>query len=208
MRSFDWLKPIKLPASESYTGCALDYHQLVLGARTYVGEMVYQMKYRGDVRYVRPLADMMVWCIKRLGWHKKIEMILGVPSTEDRDVQPVRELTKVIAKKLRKKYSTTYISIAGERPPMKSVRGRTLEESRSKKVELLTGKIQLKNRELKDKTVLLVDDIYKTGATLEVISRTLLMDGEVRKIYAVVATRAGRFGVEAYKLRWPMKEVD
>ncbi len=208
MHDFGWLKPIKLPPSENYIGCALDYHRLVYGARTYVGEMLYELKYHANIKYAEPLAEMMAWCIKKLRWDRQIGAIIGVPPVEKREVQPVNELVRRVGKKLRKRYTTRYFEIAEDLSPMKSIRGGFKEQIKLQKMQMLEGKVRVKDRRFEGQRILLIDDIYETGATLEVITRLLREDGGVREIYVMVVTRAGKFGIPAYGLKWPLERVD
>jgi predicted amidophosphoribosyltransferase len=58
-----------------------------------------------------------------------------------------------------------------------------------KRLELLKDAFAAKNLLLKGKNVLLFDDLYRSGATLNAITRVLSEKGMVSKVYVLALTK-------------------
>ena len=64
---------------------------------------------------------------------------------------------------------------------------------KDKRIELLKDVIELKYADkLKDKKVLLIDDLYRSGATLFVATDLLYNEGEVNKVCVLTLTKTRR----------------
>ena len=88
------------------------------------------------------------------------------------------ELTKIIAQAINKPHNMTNLV----RIKNTASQGNKNYRMRVKNVK---GAFAIKNKELiKDKTILIVDDVHTTGATLTEISKILLKAG-AKQIYAV-----------------------
>jgi predicted amidophosphoribosyltransferase len=61
-----------------------------------------------------------------------------------------------------------------------------------KRAELLKGLYTVKSRKIAGKRVLLFDDLYRSGATMNEIAATLLDEGEADAVYALTITRTRR----------------
>jgi predicted amidophosphoribosyltransferase len=94
-----------------YIGYVLDWHiaeSLFLGynefghpefanERTDIGEAIYQLKYNNDLTKIEPLAEIFVENL-RLKF-ETVSLIIPMPSSKNRKVQPVLELSRKIAAK-------------------------------------------------------------------------------------------------------------
>ena len=59
----------------------------------------------------------------------------------------------------------------------------------SDKVEVLKDSFEIKTENLAGKTILVVDDLYSTGATLNVLTDVLYNKAQVKTIYVLALTR-------------------
>jgi len=56
-------------------------------------------------------------------------------------------------------------------------------------MELLNDAYAVVAGSTKDRAILLVDDLYRSGATLEAVTKSLLGQGQARKVFALTFTR-------------------
>lgn len=57
------------------------------------------------------------------------------------------------------------------------------------RLKLLANAHSVTSTDLRGKSVLLVDDLYRSGATLNAVTASLTSQGEVREVYAFCPTR-------------------
>jgi len=123
--------------------------------------------------------------INNQGWKPDI-LIPVPPSRMTRSFQPVLAVAKGISKSLGIHiYSDSVVKIK-ETPELKDV------YDFDKRMELLKDAYVVVTREVEGRKVLLFDDLYRSGATLNAISKTLKSKGKVRDIYALTLTMTRR----------------
>jgi competence protein ComFC len=178
---------VKGPWSRGY---ALDEHTVssapdgaggFITERTALGQLVYDLKYSQKKANAKKLARVLAEWSRRKFDLDNIDGILGVPPSVSRKFQPVAAIVKRmseilslpdLSKKLRKAKAT------------KSLKNVT---DASERAAELAGAFTY-DREGGVKRVLLVDDLYRSGATAGEVTRTLKQTG-VSKVYLVTATK-------------------
>ena len=115
-------------------------------------------------------------------WNPKIDAIVPVPASKARTIQPVRQLAKGIASALDR--------------PLQDVVERTQSPKQLKDVfdyherlELLQNAFEIPGKGVRDLSVLLVDDLYRSGATLNAVTAALFEKGKASAVYAFAPTR-------------------
>jgi predicted amidophosphoribosyltransferase len=188
-------KPIKLsgPWDDGY---AIDYHivrseftgyderghAMFDTERTELGELLYQLKYRGDTTALSKIVG--VACDFIAGWKIKPDCVIPVPpSRKGRRVQPVVEIARGIAANLKIGLCEKSVVKVKETPELKNI---TDYEER---VNQLNGAYDIGDASLNGKTVLVVDDLYRSGATLNALAEALHRKGKVKKSYVLALTR-------------------
>jgi len=157
-------------------------HQLFDTTYTEVGDLLYRLKYRGDLSIKDELVETIVNFIK--SWNPPVDIIVPVPPTRsDRKVQPVIILSEAIGSKLG-------ISVLPK--CIRKVKG--ISELKdvydfNKRHELLSGAYEVQSQPLINKRVLLFDDLYRSGATMNTIAELLYNKGKVADVYALTVTR-------------------
>ena len=189
------INPIKL-VGEWEAGYALDYHTLsseYLGddeyghpqfetARSEVGELLYRLKYRSERALVKVLSLTASNFAESRKW--PVEIVIPVPpSRSGRGFQPVPLLAKAIAQNLGIPVSLDAVVKVKDTPELKSIY--RLEE----RTALLQDAYAVVASEVSRKRVLLVDDLYRSGATLNAVAACLKGKGNVRCVYAVTFTK-------------------
>jgi len=188
------LNPIKIKGLWD-EGYAIDYHTISstpVGVdfrgntvfdtkRTDLGELVYQYKYHGShecldniIRIIEPII--VEWLSP-----KGITVVLPVPPTKkDRSYQPVFEIAKRVANILDSKYNDTVL------------RKDSTEQSKNISIadkEAISGSIIKTKMALRKHNILIVDDLYQSGATLNGCTHALRQDENIHKIYVLTITR-------------------
>ncbi len=70
-----------------------------------MGELVFQLKYRSKYENVYKILEMIKPFLDNFVELKKVDVVLPVPSSKERDYQPVEELASVIADYLKISYT-------------------------------------------------------------------------------------------------------
>ena len=150
--------------------------------RSPIGDLIYQLKYRGK-RTAPEIAGVMASFFDdkpvALG---RIDAVVPMPSSESRAVQPVVEIVNALGKKLRKPVLANVIRKIRKTPGLKDV------HDPDERRELLDGAFHVDPARVKGKGVLLIDDLYRSGATANAVTIALLAAGAAR-VYFLAATR-------------------
>ena len=155
-----------------HLGFALDFHSSFTGAewnRSGVGDLAYRLKYHSDSS---TLPALVVHTRKLFEAHPEMgqyDLILPVPSSEQREFNPVREFCEALSRAF-KKPAQPFIIKTRQTKPQKEMQ--TLSQKRAN----VTGAFTLKG-EVSGKRLLVVDDLFDSGATLDEITRLLLQSG-------------------------------
>lgn len=176
-------------------GIVLDWHTVasqVIGqnefgypifdnTRSEIGELLYQFKYRNDQNALQQIVRA---TIEYLGEKVKgrIDVILPVPPSN-----PTRTVTSQIAQGLANGlqvgFSSTALTKGKNTSELKSV---TDPEERR---EALEGAFKADKQQLEGRSVLLVDDVYRSGATLSAAAEVVQGQGKAKVVYVLAITR-------------------
>ena len=153
---------------------------------TEVGEAVFQLKYRDNYGKVQPLIDALESVIK--GQIKdKIDYIFPMPPSDlTRNRQPVFALAKKLAEQMNVKYSNKALMKAELEKSLKNA------TSKEEKLTLLKDKFSthkaLANEKNGPLNILLLDDLFDSGASMEEACKALQCCSSIDKVFAVALT--------------------
>ena len=148
--------------------------------RSELGEMVYRLKYKGDKGVVALVVEAIGNFVKDWGIHP--DAVVPMPPSKQRSFQPVVEIAGELARSmnlplradsLRKTKATQQMKDVGDFGARVAVLEATFVSD-----EALAGK-----------AVLLFDDLFQSGATMNVAARTLKGQGRAKSVYALALTR-------------------
>ena len=148
--------------------------------RSAVGEALYRLKYQNQTaaatKLARVAADFVVEkCFP-------IELVVALPPSKKRLVQPVALIAEEVAKRLRVPYDSRGLRKVKETPELKS-----LVDLKDREKSLKDAYVS--STSVKGKTILLFDDLYRSGSSMREAARTLLEVGGAVAVYALALTR-------------------
>lgn len=189
------LHPIKLTGNWQ-EGFALDIHTIsstFLGYDEYghevfetqrspIGELLYKLKYKSDKTAIKEIVAAASSFLVN-DWKISIDAIVPVPpSKTNRPIQPVIVIAKGISTSLQIPYVESLTKTKGT-PELKNI------FDYQQRSELLKDAFKVRGSELKGKNVLLFDDLFRSGATLNAITHVLYNLGKAKKVYVLSLTK-------------------
>ena len=188
------VNPIRIPGSWRQ-GYALDYHTLrstFIGhdefghllfetERSAIGEALYRLKYKSDYGPMDELVETTAQFIDQ--WELGLDWLLPVPPSRKRRYQPVFELARRLAAKLNLPLCEDC-----------ALKGKTTAElknvfSYEERMQLLESAYKIDAVRLQGKSVLLLDDLYRSGATLNALTAAVYQQGGAVNVYVLALTR-------------------
>ncbi len=151
-----------------HTGFALDFHSSYTGAdwnRSGIGDLVYRLKYESDASVLPGLIERTRALFAAHPEMSQFDIIVPVPSSAQREFSPVHEFCKALSNTLGKPMQTCVVKTRQTQPQKEM---HTLPQKRDN----VAGAFAL-NSDINGKRILLVDDLFDSGATLEEIARLL-----------------------------------
>tara|TARA_Y100001970_G_C14074324_1_gene771133 strand:- start:483 stop:1100 length:618 start_codon:yes stop_codon:yes gene_type:complete len=152
--------------------------------RTDIGELLYQFKYCNNYNVYKSLTTRITSFSKNLLVMPYISAIIPVPPSDlSRSYQPTIELAKGLGKSRNINVYTDYLIKKKYTSELKS----TSDPDQRKKI--LHNAFSVRNNWLQGKKVLLFDDLYRSGSTLNEISKILYKEGRVSDVYVLTVTK-------------------
>jgi len=180
-------------------GYSLDYHTLsseYIGddeyghpqfdtKRSEMGELLYRLKYRSDKTVLKVITETVAQFVIARKW--PIDVLIPVPpSRTGRSFQPVIAVAKGVAKALGVPLCTDCLVKIKETPELKNV------YEFKERMALLKNAYAVAPGEVAGRKVLLFDDLYRSGATLNAINGVLKRKGKVAAVYVITLTMTRR----------------
>lgn len=148
--------------------------------RSEMGELVYQLKYKNDASAVERIIQL----LDGIGGIEKFDFILPIPPTnKNRPIKPVELVALALGKRRGVPVAADALSNSGN----EELKGITDPVARN---ELLETALQLQPTSMfEGKKVLLVDDLYRSGATLRVATDLLYRQGKAAQVSVLTMTK-------------------
>ncbi len=163
-------RPLKGPW---LAGWALDFHSRYDGdvaSRSTVGELVFRYKYGNEHQLAQGLAGR--WA-ELLAAHPELpqpDVVIPAPPSTRRDFDPVSHLAQALAAQLKVPVLANILIKTRSTQPQKEMK------SLAQKQANVAGAFALRGT-LRGQRVILIDDLYDSGATLEEAARVLARGG-------------------------------
>ena len=174
--------PRQLPGAWD-AGWALDFHSQFTGSdwsRSGIGELAYRLKYQGDLTVLHALIEQAAALLEEHPELARVDVLTPVPPSTPREHDPLNTFAQALAKHLGLAYLPVLIK-SRQTAPQKEMH--TLAQKRVN----VAGAFDLQSP-IKGKSLLVIDDLFDSGATLEEITRVLRLAGAV-KVCVLTLTR-------------------
>ncbi|WP_284461750.1 hypothetical protein [Chryseobacterium sp.] len=152
--------------------------------RTEAGEALYQLKYRQDFSKSKEISEAIQQYIFPL--FTDVDFIIPMPFSKEREVQPVYVLTKDLSALIDLPHTFKMLGKKDTNISLKDL------NTREEKQLALKEKLQINHiitGSSKEKyNVLLIDDLYDTGASLEAACALLKSYNRIGKIFVATVT--------------------
>ena len=144
-----------------------------------IGKLMNKLKYHKEYGKAADISKIAVDFIKNT-WkiEDKIDGIIATPPAHERTTQPLFQIVQHMGEALNKPISLDFFR--------KLTPAEIKALPSEKKVELFKNSISKERKLIKKGNILLVDDLYSTGATLRSLCSHLADDPMVQNIYVLV----------------------
>lgn len=166
--------------SSTYIGQDENGHDRYDNTYSEVGSLVKRLKYRQEYSVVDELACVASYFIKEI-WKIHVDLIVPVPPTKIRNVQPVFLIVKKIGEYLNIPVCTDFFT----KHSTTESKSLTAEEKR----QLLGVKIKRNKILTYKENVLIIDDLFDSGATLTAVCNEFKKDPNLNNVYVLTMTK-------------------
>ena len=168
--------------SSVFLGYDSNGHARFESKRSELGELVFRLKNRSDKATLGPIVDTATGFLR--GWRIDFDAILPVPPSRRRAFQPVVEIVRALGAMLAKPVLMDAVTKVKETPELKDV------FDYAERQTLLEGAFTVDQMAVSGQRVLLVDDLYRSGATANLVAKELLAAGAATVYFlAITKTR-------------------
>lgn len=160
-------------------------HEIYDTKRSEIGELLYRLKSKSDKSVIKEIVDVVQYFLcHKWSVDKLIDLIVPVPpSRTGRTFQPVMEIAEEVGRRLKVPVETRALIKTKKTPELKGIR------EYDKRVEALKDAFSVEASITMQRNILLLDDLYRSGATLNVITRILYGTGSAKSVYILALTR-------------------
>jgi competence protein ComFC len=149
--------------------------------RSELGELLYRLKFRRDQSVIPEIAEAAATFVE--SYLPKFDLIVPAPPSSPRPEQPVVMLARAIGERIGVPVFEDCVWKVRETAQLKNV------FDFDERLRLLDGAFDLDSAVTKGRTVLLFDDLYRSGATLNAIAALLYDRGDAKDVTALTLTR-------------------
>jgi competence protein ComFC len=180
-----WHKGIALDlhtVSGEFLGYDDSGHPRFENFRTELGDLVYRLKYRQDSSAAPGIVEAMAHFIRQSKVYTDL-LVVPVPPSKPRNVQPVEVIATGLANELNLELAPLAVRRVSATPELKNI------DDYNRRMEILAGAFMAEPALVKGRRILLVDDLFRSGATLNAVTGALLDQGHAHTVFALTATR-------------------
>lgn len=153
----------------------------------YLRECIHDLKYRGDLTIARGLGELMALLVWRTPAFGRIDMVVPVPLHPTRLKERGYNQASLLAKTIGSELGLSVVE-AVQRTRETPAQSKLSWQERAKNVERAFS-VALPSQ-VREKRVLIVDDVYTTGATISAMAGALKRAGAVRCLAVCAAAAA------------------
>lgn len=166
--------------SSEFIGYDSNGHAQFDTKRSELGELVFRLKNRSDRATLDPIADTAAEFVLASGI--QFDAVVPVPPSRRRPFQPVIEIATALGARLARPVLLSVVSKVKETPELKDV------FDFGERQKLLEGAFAVDEKAAKGRRLLLVDDLYRSGATAAIVAKELMGAG-ASAVYFLAITK-------------------
>ena len=164
--------------------------------RTDIGEELYRLKYWDEnpttkaervEKIAREVQKVLAKLLQKIfeRWRRtfKIDCIIPVPPSKSRRYQPVEEMARRIAE-----LSNIPLDLTNLKKIKSTLQLKDIEDSEKRK-KVLERAFDIREHVFQNKNVLVFDDLYRSGATLNAITKVLKNKGRTKNVFVLTVTK-------------------
>ena len=160
-------------------------HPVFDTVRSPLGELLYRLKNRGDETVIPEIVDTAATFLR--GWGVQLDALVPVaPSNTTRKRQPVIAIARALGEALSVPVCEACVRKVKSTTQLKDI------FDFAKRTEILNGAFAVDVANTTGKRLLLLDDLYRSGATASAITRLLLTTGAAGAVYLLTLTQTRR----------------
>ena len=172
--------------SSTYVGDNEFGHPVFDTQRTALGELLFRLKSRSDHSVVNEIVEAVARFVEST-WKPRLTIIVPVPpSNTARRAQPVFVLADALGKRLRLQVRHDAVAKIRKTPQLKNV------YDYAERAKVLEGAFRVDSTVVRDQSILLFDDLYRSGATMNAVAKVLSAEGQAETVHALALTRTWR----------------
>jgi predicted amidophosphoribosyltransferase len=157
-------------------------HPVFDTVRSPLGELLYRLKNRGDETVIPEIVETAATFLR--GWGVRLDALVPVPpSNTTRKRQPVIAVARALGEALRVPVGEACVRKVKSTAQLKDV------FDFAKRTEILNGAFAVDVAKTTGKRLLLLDDLYRSGATVSAITRLLLTMGAAGAVHLLTLTQ-------------------
>jgi len=142
----------------------------------------FKLKYKSDQSVISELVEAAASFVT--SWNPGIDLIVPVPPSRARTLQPVLLLGEALGRRLKLPFDPNCIKKVRDAPELKDV------FDYDERLRLLAGMHEVESKSVQGRGILLFDDLYRSGATMNAITAALYDQGGAAEVFALTITRA------------------
>jgi predicted amidophosphoribosyltransferase len=100
-----------------------------------------------------------------------------------RKYQPVFEIAERVSATIKKPVCLDCVTKVKVTPELKDI------HDYAARAKILEDAFRIDKKKTRDKVILLLDDLYRSGATMNAIAKALIEEGSAKKVYALTITK-------------------
>jgi competence protein ComFC len=149
--------------------------------RSPMGQLVYRLKYQSDRTVVDQIINLLLSGYNGL---ESAHYLIPIPPSKARHFQPVNEICSALARRLNRTVLTNVLFKNTGSTELKGI------DDPNQRAQALRSSMGIMNcQHLAGKTILLVDDLYRSGSTLQTATELLHSTARVRSVFVLTMTK-------------------
>ncbi len=150
---------------------------------TKIGKALSRLKYREDYSQIDFLVSETIVFLKTRLVTRYLDVIIPVSASKIRRLQPVEVIAKQVSDLSGIPIDKEYLLKIKNTGEVKSIDDKTIKE------QILKDAFGIQDLRYQNRKIMLFDDIYSSGSTLNEITNTLYNVGKVQNVYVITLTK-------------------